>query len=253
VITAGTFRRAIDLKRCDHNCVVAWLEDDVHHLGVTIDHDQHNVIRVSAKALRVPWSTCPEATAGLQQLTGKPLFNRASDIGLYLNMRSQCTHLFDLAGLAVAHAASGRESRRYDVVVPVPTVRAWDHGRCLLEQGRAELLRDGKLVFHWIFEDLQIVGPDQFAGLSLQEGFRAWTEGMPVDEAEAATVLRRALTLVGARRYDQHLQSPMDLPHMTGSCYTYQSAVAKGARFVRILRDFSDTPDAMLRESGKCP
>ncbi len=114
---AGRYRRLIDLRRQDDRTAVGWMEDDFHHFGVTVVHDGGVVVDVRAMAVRYPWTTCPGATEPLKALVGKPLVSRSSDIGGLIDMRVQCTHLFDLAGLVLAHAARGGDHRRYEVTV----------------------------------------------------------------------------------------------------------------------------------------
>ena len=58
----------------------------------------------------------------LHALEGMPLSDRCLAVGDWAPPRLNCTHMFDLAGLAVAHAArhvaGGAERRQYDVEIP---------------------------------------------------------------------------------------------------------------------------------------
>ena len=91
-----------------------------------------------------------------------PLLKRSSDIGEIIDMRLQCTHVFDLAGLVLSHAAAGREHRRDDAVVTDRTILAWEeHDRRLLGKGHAELFQDGALVMAWDIDKRVITGPDE--------------------------------------------------------------------------------------------
>src|SRR5690554_7663795 len=103
---SGCFRRFINLQNKSGE-VTGHLEDDFHNFVIYLRHDCKRVISISAEVIRYPWSTCPGAVQPLQALVAKPLVSRASDIGKLIDMRTQCTHLFDLAGLMMAHAYKG--------------------------------------------------------------------------------------------------------------------------------------------------
>src|SRR4030081_3400195 len=97
--------------------VVAELEDDFHHFRVTVAHDGARVTGVRGMGVRFPWSTCPFAAAQLEPLVGMPLSTRSTAVGDVVSARDNCTHMFDLAGLAVAHPARGDDRREDDGVV----------------------------------------------------------------------------------------------------------------------------------------
>ena len=140
--------------------MVAWLEDDFHHFGIEVRHDGEKVIAVDGQAARFPRDTCPGAVGILQEVVGMPLDKRATALGQYTNMRMHCTHLYDLLGLAIAHAACGREHRRYEAMVPdrEPLDSANAYSRV---GGRTapRLYRDGQLVMSWEVEGNLITGP----------------------------------------------------------------------------------------------
>src|SRR5205085_6928940 len=105
------------------------------------------------------------ATEPLRALAGAPLSTRLSSLGEYAPARQNCTHLFDLSGLAVAHAARGDGgSRTYDVAIP-------DRDGTHTEP---ELWRDGALLFRWSIAGRHIVGPPPFDDVDLRGGFIAW-------------------------------------------------------------------------------
>jgi hypothetical protein len=177
-------------------------------------------------------------------LIGQRLFARDSDVGARLAMRRNCTHLFDLAGLAIAGASRGTPLRTYEATVsdrvPKPPGRQPHVGRCT-----AELARDGVPILRWRIEDEAIVDPRP--GRSLLGGFRAWTETLDEGAAEAAGVLRRAVDVSGGRSVPLDavgFASDMGLPAL---CYSYQPSVAPHARRMKgTTRDFSGGPNAML-------
>jgi hypothetical protein len=243
----GCARRAIDLRSAGRS-VVAWLEDDFHHFGIEMRHDGTRVVAVEGKAERYPRDTCPGAVDILQEVVGIPLDERCTALGRHTNMRLHCTHLYDLLGLAIAHAASGREHRRYDAMVP-DRITAEETPVVSGPSGRTfpELLRDGETVMRWEVVDDVIAGPANYAGISLGRGFRAWTETLAVDEAEAAHVLRRATLIAMGRRVDLQALPAEALKWSEGVCHSFQPDVARRSRrMLGTTRDFSDNPRGPL-------
>ena len=80
--------------------------------------------RCGAVALRTPWTLCRGAVNVLDRLVGMPLSADPQAVYRHADGRAQCTHLFDLAGLAISHAARGIAERQYDVEVPCLDPRA---------------------------------------------------------------------------------------------------------------------------------
>lgn len=239
---SGISRRAIDLQRRDAETVVGWLEDDYHHLGITLVHDGHTIRDFRTYFQRYPWSTCPQAQDPLSGLIGKPLVSRASDIGKLTNMRLQCTHLFDLAGLLAAHALEGRDHRIFKVTVTAPNAHAGDDYRL-----RGILEDDGKQVLSWDVEGSVIVEPAAIAGQSTERGFREWTETMALVDAERALVLRRALFIAANRRFNRRGVMEADSIDFGAVCYTFQPETRKAAvRACENFHPFDDIPEQML-------
>lgn len=213
-MTGGAYHRRIELS-ADATTVTADLEDDFHHFRVVLRHDGRRVVAVSGEALRFPWSACGQAPDELAALSGAPLSRRSTAIGEHLVARHNCTHLFDLAGLALAHAAAGRATRRYDVRVPDRI------------EGRTHptLQRDGRTLLAWDVEHFTVLGPPPFGGRSLRAGFLAWAEeALGTDTAEAAIVLRRACMIAYGRDTDLDRldHAGQLLPLMSGTCFTFQ-------------------------------
>lgn len=215
----GTFRRQIDLKAWDERTVVGWLEDEYHHFGLTLVHDGAAVVDLRVAAPRHPWSTCAEAGLPLRALIGKRLVTRCSDIGALVDMRKQCTHVFDLAGLAMAHASARREHRRYHgTVQPLANLEA-DASEGWL---RATLYRDGQRVMAWDLSEDFIMAPPRYAGRSIDRGFREWLETRQEVEAEDAFVLRRVAFVAKGRRISiEHARVAHDI-EQGRVCHTFQ-------------------------------
>lgn len=240
-MSTGVYRRRIRLVALDASTVVGDLEDDFHRFRVTLGHNGGRVTEVVGEALRYPWSECTGAVEPLGALAGMRLSPRSTAATEHADPRANCTHLFDLAGLAVAHAASGRDRRQYDAAVPERDER-W--------RTRAELARDGESLLAWDVEGSTIVGPEPFAGVDLRRGFRAWAERtLDADTAEAAIVLRRACAISHGRQHewDSYPTAIHVGEFMLGSCHTFQPGRAEVAvRMKGTIRDFTDDPQGLL-------
>ena len=235
----GRLRRRIDLASPEAGEVRAWVEDDFHHFGVILHHDEHRVTGIRGIAERAPWSTCPAAAIKLQDLVGRGLIPRASDVGRLIDMRMHCTHLFDLAGLAMAHAAHGRVHRGYEALVADREDQAAPF--------EASLWLDGGCVLAWTVAQGRIVAPPTCAGQSLDRGFRAWTEGLPTEEADRAFMLRRAVFVAGGRGTDLDGFGTADELRMPALCHTLQLGQRKRAlRQVGTTRDYASGGGGML-------
>ena len=226
--------------------VVGELADDAQHFRVRLRHDGHRIVALDGDAVRHPWSTCLEALRPLRELVGAPLSPRCTALGALSNARRHCTHWFDLAGLAAAHAATGRASREYRCAV-------WGTP----ETGeQATLERDGAPLLAWRLEGLTIRAAAPFDGRSLKGEFLAWAEAaLDPDLAEAAIVLRRACYIAPVRFYElDHFESADHVTPVKGQCYTYTDGVAQRSRRQHgSKRDYTDSPEALLAESPAGP
>ena len=240
----GVYRRRIRLT-ASPGAVKAELEDDFHHFAATLHHDGKHATRVVGEAIRYPWTTCPGATLRLEALAGLPLSTRLTDPLTAHNSREHCTHLFDLACLALAHAAAGRERRQYDIESPDRTAE----GRTTLR-----LLRDGSELLFWQIEGRQILGPAPFVARSLGRGFPQWAEAnLDADLAEAAIVLRRASSISMGRSFPlDRIPNANDMRHRTlGACYSFSPEVIElGKRVVGSTWEFTGAPDRLLADEA---
>jgi len=240
----GVFRRAFRLV-ADPRRVVADLEDDFHRFRVVVDHDGERVRRVAAETIRYPWTECAAAAAKLRALEGMPLSRRQSAAGRHADPRTNCTHLFDVATLAIAHAAAGRARRRYDVEIPDRR-----DGRT-----RARLARDGAPLLAWDVEGATVVAPEPYAGLELGGiGFLLWTEKrLDPEAAEAALLLRRAcfISLGRTRDLDAARDASVYAVFAPGSCHTFTPVVAERALRIRgATLEFSEHPERLLADAA---
>jgi hypothetical protein len=251
----GAFRRLIDLRRAGDGQAVGWLEDGFHHFGLTLSTREGRITDVRVEAIRAPWTSCPGAAEPLRRLIGQAVPARATQIGGLIDMRLQCTHLFDLAGLLLGHLASGREHRRYHALVDDRVLLARDGNRLKLGAGHARLWRDAAPCLHWQIEGSRIASPTPLKGISLNTGFRAWTESLPEEEAEAATVLRRAIMVATGRAIDlDEAERASEAPIPVGACHSYQPGVSEhGLRNRGSTRDYSASEAGMLAQVDRLP
>jgi hypothetical protein len=240
---SGAFHRRHELVAVDDRTVIAGMEDDMHRFEMTLRHDGRAVTAVEGRAVRWPWTPCADSPSALDALVGMPLDPSPTAVGGWADSHSNCTHLFDLAGLAVAHAArhsaGGDERRSYLAVVPdwfQPPYDAW-------------IVRDGVLVLRWTIDGTSIGAPEPFTGVALAGGFVAWCrEHLDDDATEAAFLLRRAVWMSPARHIDLERFDTADQSHVKhGVCFTAQPERLSIARRNRnSLRDYGSDADCML-------
>jgi hypothetical protein len=244
LLRPGIYRRRILLRRSP-GVMRADFEDDPHQHSVEIHHDGRRVTAVSGEALRIPWSACADAPSIIDRLVGMPLSADPLAVFEYTASREQCTHLFDIAGLAVAHAARGTTERLYDVEIPIWNSDSTQH---------ATLRRDGTIALEW---DLQfdvrgstVIGPDRYAGQTIRR-LLDWAREhcADPDEFEAVTILRRAVHIAGSRfaDLDRHESPAAFAANLPGACYVFRrQGPLPATRMKRSTRDFTYTPDEML-------
>jgi hypothetical protein len=200
------------------------LEDDMHRFHLRIDHAEGRVTAVGARAVRHPWSGCPGATQFIAgELTGAPLAEVAKRDAF-----QHCTHLFDLAILAAAHA-SDTAPIRFDMRV---ADRVEGRTTAVLEQDGVERLR-------WQLDGTAIAGTDR----DLRK-LSKWKHDLTAQEAEWATLLRRAIYVSGARQYQPPANNPTaaESPERMGVCFNYQLPQAETSRRMPDWhRDFSES------------
>lgn len=211
-MTPLPFVRRLTCTRRHDGTVDGTLEDHVHHFEVTltVTDDGTRVGAIEGRAVRAPWSLCPGATALLDELVGTPVgvAPRVADA------TEHCTHLLDVATIAVRFAGLDVPARRYRAVV-----EGWDG-----PVSRARVERDDGADLVWDVAGRTITAPERFAGVTIGGGFSAWAaETLDADTAEMAHVLRRATWMGMVRGIDLDAfdrLSDMVLP--PGSCYSSQ-------------------------------
>jgi hypothetical protein len=244
---SGAYRRSLLIVTREPGVVVADLEDDFHRFRVVLEHDGAHVTAVSGEGLRTPWTTCGSAGVALLPLVGAALDAGPLAAAEHADPKANCTHMFDIAGLAFSHAAAGRERRRYDVELP-----AFVEGQC-----QPRLWRDGELLVEWTLElgddgRRRLVDPPPYSDPPFQGGFMRWAATtLDADAAEAAIVLRRSCDIGMGRHMDlDAIDGAIELgDQMLGVCFTMQPGQIEISRRNKgEIRDFTRVPEALLAD-----
>lgn len=218
------FRRRIRIVP-DKGAAAAEVEDDFHHMTVTLRHDGTRITEVAAKILRAPWTTCPGAEAVLKETFAGVALVEAARRGA---KQANCTHLHDLAVFAAAHADEVG-AILYEVLIADPV-----DGR-----GAAEIRRNGEAVLGWTLErGMTLADPPEVSGKTLFE-LRDWIAGLDPQRREAARILQWASLIAHGRQIPLAEQS--DAARMPPNCYTFQPDRAPLAMRVGEIVDFSRT------------
>ncbi|MDR3417293.1 MAG: DUF2889 domain-containing protein [Nevskia sp.] len=201
------------------------VEDDFHCMQVTLRHAQGVVTAMEPVMERAPWTTCPGAVAQLSATFAGIELDRFALRGA---KSENCTHLHDLALLAVAHAGD-IEPIVYDILVSDP-VDGWRD---------IELRRNGVPLLGWIERNGVITEPAELSGRRLDQ-LRPWIESLDPARQEAARLLRWGAILGHGRTIPMERQS--DARRMPPNCYTFQPQRVAAATRCGAIRDFSRGP-----------
>jgi hypothetical protein len=213
----------------------AVLEDDFHHFRVELTCQDQHILKVDGSAPRHPYSLCPGALEPLKALEGMPLVRKAHAVTRQTDANQQCTHMLELAGLAMAAVARGDQRRQYDIEVPMRV-----DGRT-----QTRLWRDAELLLTWEVEGTTIVGPEPFTGVDLYQGLARWAlQTLPEELAEAALALRRGTVISIGRMKNLDLEIHA---RPSGRCYAQQPVRAESA-----LRQIGSTLDFSTRAEQLC-
>ena len=237
------FRRRVDIiasRLPGTDEVRAALEDDFHHFRVWVRHVDGIGTAIGGDALRYPYTLCPQACDQLQHLVGMALDRVAHSVTRQTDASHQCTHLLDLAGLAIATAARGTAARRYDIQVE----------RRVNQRTRPTLVRDHCDELVWDVNGTLIEGPSPYAGVNLREGMARWALATLDEEAaEAALLLRRCTLISMGRAFNLDEQTHAE---NSNRCYSQQAVRAEQAlRMKGSTLDFSDRRDRLCAEDQR--
>ena len=234
---SSVFHRKIGL-RCQPGMVEGEICDNMHHFRVWLHHDNKQVLKTRSQAIRYPWSACPQAGPELEQLVGMPLNESSVAVGRFTKATLQCTHMFDLAGLMVAHAAHHREPLEYHC-----RINEAGPGQQL-----ATLARNGEPLLNWRIRQGVIEAEPPYQGVALEKQFIQWAEqNLGPEEADAALILRRALKVAPARFVDLSALGNAGKLSIPAHCYSLQPQRADQALSMQGMTvDFSNRTDEML-------
>lgn len=207
------------------NQATAELEDDFHRMGVRIEHDHRIVTTIAGDSSRHPWHLCARATEKLPELVGKPLtVDFVAALGM-ANAREHCTHLFDLAALAITAAARETPRRVYD------SICSYDGAIAHLQ-----LSRDGRAILDWHVDGSTVRSADAVSGRDIRRGFAEWCRyNLDIDTAEAALVLRRMAMIAQGRGVDldQFKDATPVVAMLDGACYVLRKGNGPNAPRLR--------------------
>ena len=199
------------------------VEDDFHHMTVSVHHDGALATSLQPLIHRAPWTTCPGAVAELERtFTGVALKGFVARG----EKQANCTHLHDLALLAAAHAGDPTPTV-FDILVSDP----------IEGKRRAEVRRNGETLLAWLESGFRLIEPAQLAGMTLDK-MRPWIDKLDPARQEAARLLRWGNMIANGRIIPLEKQS--DASRMPANCYTFQPLRAVQAKRVGVIRDFSD-------------
>ncbi len=211
--------------------VRAWVEDDFHHMGVTLRHDGQTILGVEAELVRAPWSTCPGAVQQLGATFTGVRLDAAAGRG---EKSANCTHLHDMALIAAAHAGDSAPIR-YEMTVTDAT----DGVRI------GEVTREGRLVLRLVERNEVIEEPAEAAGKTLFQ-LGDWIASLDDQAREAARLLRWGAIVARGRAIPMERQS--DATRMPPTCFTFQPGRKEEARRVGTVMDFSTAAGRPLED-----
>lgn len=237
----GVTRRAIRLRGSEGR-VDAALEDMRHAMTCTLRHDGQAVTAVDAGFHRYTLQICPGASEPLKAMIGLPLTMSTADFFANGRARQNCTHMLDLAWLAMRHACRGEVEWLYEVAIPdAPSGPL-----------RGALARNGTIVQEWDVDGNTIITPPVMAGQSVSGGLTRWLTGQSGFSEltiEECLILSKGFFMVGARRFELP-EGPLTDGYrkaVTGACYGYSADRIENAIGLSGMgRDFSNRPDLLL-------
>ncbi|MFM5931761.1 MAG: DUF2889 domain-containing protein [Novosphingobium sp.] len=225
------FRRHFRIVPRDGS-IVAALEDDVHRMMVVLHHDGVSITHVDVRQDRAPWNMCPGSMDHLRQdFLGVSL----RDTERRIDKRANCTHLFDLAGLALRHAFDGYETL-YEILVSDPVDG----------ENWSVLRRNGVERMRWQVTNDIVRAPVEASGLSLI-GLRPWIETLFGEDRHHARMLQWGSLVSHGRHMPWETDSK--LRALPGSCFASQPGRHEKCQRTGERIDFSK-PGARLPLAG---
>ncbi len=240
---SGVYRRRLRLRAAKGRVDVE-LEDSNHAFCLLLLHDGQRVLKVDAEVRRHPFVTCSEASARLLPLVGADIrTDDSAALRQRLPQSANCTHLHDMAMLALAHSRDQPSFvRTYDISVA--------DERDGLTAARIDC--DGEQVHAWQVCSDAVAEPLEYAGKPMKRGFYVWASrhysDMPL---EAAVALQRGYFVAQSRRvarlpFQDFPASADNMPD--GTCYSYNhDVVARALRIEGTVWDLTYKPELLLQ------
>lgn len=239
---SGVYRRRLRLRAATGRVDVD-LEDSNHGFCLHLLHDGQRVTQVEAEVRRHPFVTCVEASERLQPLLGMDLQIDAAALRQRLPQGANCTHLHDMAMLALAHSW---DQPGFVCIYDISVADERDG----LTAARIDC--DGEQVHAWQVCSDALAEPLEYAGKPMKRGFYAWASrhysDMPL---EAAVALQRGYFVAQSRRvarlpFQDFPASADNMPD--GTCYSYNhDVVALALRIEGTVWDLTDKPELLLQ------
>jgi hypothetical protein len=219
--TGSTIRR-VSLRALSDR-VGGHLLDNFHEMRCSVEHDASIVTAITGESIRIPTTACPGAAGQLHSLVGLPIGTPTRDFYAGGIARHHCTHLLDLAVMAIGHAQRPPADILYEAEVP-DEVDSPVH---------ITIWRNGRLVCRWLGRQGAILEPLELRGRPLGAGFAPWASlAFDQDQLEAATILARTWLIAIGRRYlpsQAEGRPARDNPQMLDRCYAYSRGVVDAA------------------------
>lgn len=228
----GAFRRRIRLRH-EAGAVVGVLDDNNHAMWVQLRHAEGRVTAIEGGFYRWPTTECLGAADVLQDMLGVSIDSGRDAIGGNGRARHHCTHLFDLAMLALAMARRAEAERTWDAIVP--DARG---GRTI-----ATISLNGSVLHTWTLDGVMILPANGRAQQSLLSAFAPWAKThFSGDALEGAIVLRMAAFTARARAHvtDNRPWPLADFPERRDACHAYRSPQVDTAEHrIGVVRNFN--------------
>ncbi|MBB3860180.1 hypothetical protein GGQ88_001441 [Novosphingobium hassiacum] len=238
---SGVTRRAIRLSGSPGR-VDAAIVDMRHDMTCTLRHDGQVVTAIEPAFHRYTLQVCPGASAPLQAMVGMSIDTTTKDVFAGGRARLNCTHMLDIAWLALRHANRGNVEWIYEVAIPDAVSGAL----------RGTLTRNGEVVQDWVVDGQVIAAPPHLAGQSTSAGLMRWLTSesrLPDLEVEECLILSKGFFMVGARRF-QLIEGPLSegyRKNVSGACYGYgPERIDTAIGLTGMGRDFSHDPESLL-------
>lgn len=217
---SGVFRRRI-VRSGAVGEARAELFDDFHEMAVALRIEMGVVAEARGRMARFPKTTCQGAIASLKRLHGRPAVAAPVDV----DRREQCTHLLDLATLALSWFGAGAGEQVIEIALTDRDSRKRQH---------LDLRINGEIVLEWDLVDEVIVWPEVYAGTRLFGGFGRWIERtIGSGDADLWRMAQMAVFVARGRAYivdgpEAHRVS--EEPERQGACFSYFGAAFDNGR-----------------------